>query len=302
MVFSFRAILAFAKRFQVRDHWIPVRNCNIASCTLNINLAKQQECQNSVPASSGTQQSPIDINTADSVYDPQLKPLKISYDPRNCLRLRNNGYFFQVEFEDSRDSSVISSGPLKNHYRLKQFHFHWGSKSDRGSEHTINNQVYPAELHLVHWNPVKCKNSDEAILSENGLAVVGVFLKLGKRHNSLQKLVDALPAVKHKDAAVDFFNFDPTCMIPPCSDYWTYPGSLTAPPLTECVTWIIMKDPIEVSIEQLAMFRSLFYTSIGEKQKNMVDNYRSVQPLLKRTVYSTIPSFRNSVSQQNAYT
>ncbi|XP_078400561.1 carbonic anhydrase 5A, mitochondrial isoform X3 [Cetorhinus maximus] len=259
MVFSFRAILAFAKRFQVRDHWIPVRNCNIASCTLNINLAKQQECQNSVPASSGTQQSPIDINTADSVYDPQLKPLKISYDPRNCLRLRNNGYFFQVEFEDSRDSSVISSGPLKNHYRLKQFHFHWGSKSDRGSEHTINNQVYPAELHLVHWNPVKCKNSDEAILSENGLAVVGVFLKLGKRHNSLQKLVDALPAVKHK-------------------------------------------DPIEVSIEQLAMFRSLFYTSIGEKQKNMVDNYRSVQPLLKRTVYSTIPSFRNSVSQQNAYT
>ncbi|XP_078400560.1 carbonic anhydrase 5A, mitochondrial isoform X2 [Cetorhinus maximus] len=270
MVFSFRAILAFAKRFQVRDHWIPVRNCNIASCTLNINLAKQQECQNSVPASSGTQQSPIDINTADSVYDPQLKPLKISYDPRNCLRLRNNGYFFQVEFEDSRDSSVISSGPLKNHYRLKQFHFHWGSKSDRGSEHTINNQVYPAEL--------------------------------GKRHNSLQKLVDALPAVKHKDAAVDFFNFDPTCMIPPCSDYWTYPGSLTAPPLTECVTWIIMKDPIEVSIEQLAMFRSLFYTSIGEKQKNMVDNYRSVQPLLKRTVYSTIPSFRNSVSQQNAYT
>ncbi|GCC30664.1 carbonic anhydrase 5A, mitochondrial isoform X1 [Chiloscyllium punctatum] len=297
MVFSFRAIFAFTKRFPGRYQWIPVRNCNLVSCTQNINTAKQQECQNPVTVSSGTRQSPIDINTAHCVYNPQLKPLKISYDPNNCLRLRNNGYFFQVDFEDSKDSSVISSGPLKNHYRLKQFHFHWGSKSDRGSEHTVNNQVYPAELHLVHWNPVKCNNSDEAILSEDGLAVIGVFLKLGKRHDRLQKLVDALPAVKHKDAAIEFLNFDPACMIPSCSDYWTYPGSLTSPPQTECVTWVIMKDPIEISPEQLATFRSLFYTSTGEKQKNMVDNYRPVQPLLKRTVYSTTSPFQNSVSQ-----
>ncbi|XP_067905400.1 carbonic anhydrase 5A, mitochondrial isoform X4 [Heterodontus francisci] len=245
MVISFRAIFAFVKRFPVRYHRILERNCSLVSCAQNINTAKQQEWQNPVSAPSGTRQSPIDINTAVSVHDPQLKPLKISYDPSNCLRLRNNGYFFQVEFEDCKDSSVISSGPLKNHYRLKQFHFHWGSKSDRGSEHTINNQVYPAELHLVHWNPVKCNNSDEAILSENGLAVIGVFLKLGRRHDSLQKLVDALPAVKHK----------------------------------------------------LAVFRSLFFTSVGEKQKHMVDNYRPLQPLLKRTVYSTIPSLHNGVSQ-----
>ncbi|XP_048461669.1 carbonic anhydrase 5B, mitochondrial-like isoform X2 [Rhincodon typus] len=262
MVFSFRVIFAFTKRFPVRYHWIPVRNCNFVSCTQNINTAKWQ---NPVTVSSGTRQSPIDINTADCVYDPQLKPLKISYDPNNCLRLRNNGYYFQVEFEDSRDSSVISGGPLKNQYRLKQFHFHWGSKSEQGSEHTVNNQVYPAEL--------------------------------GKKHYQLQKLIDALPAVKHKGSAIDFLNFDPACMIPSCSDYWTYPGSLTSPPLTECVTWVIMKDPIEISPEQLAAFRSLFYTSIGEKQKNMVDNYRPVQPLLKRTVYSTISPFQNSVSQ-----
>uniref|UniRef100_UPI00398E6A41 carbonic anhydrase 5A, mitochondrial isoform X3 n=1 Tax=Pristiophorus japonicus TaxID=55135 RepID=UPI00398E6A41 len=240
-----KAIFAFGKRFPIRLHWIPVRNCSLVSCTQNINTAKQQEWQTPMSLPSGIRQSPIDISSAGSVYDPQLKPLKISYDPSNCLRLTNNGYFFQVEFEDSKDSSVISNGPLKNHYRLNQFHFHWGAKSDRGSEHTVNNQVYPAELHLVHWNPVKCKNSDEAALSENGLAVIGVFLKLGRRHDGLQKLVDALPAVKHK----------------------------------------------------LAVFRSLFFTSVGEKQKPMVDNYRPLQPLLKRTVHSTIPPFRNRVSQ-----
>ncbi|XP_069757928.1 carbonic anhydrase 5A, mitochondrial isoform X2 [Narcine bancroftii] len=262
---------------------------------------EEQEWQKCTSATSGTRQSPIDINSAGSMYDPKLKPLQISYDPSSCLRLRNNGYFFQVDFEDSKDTSVISNGPLKNHYRLNQFHFHWGAENDRGSEHRVNSQVYPAELHLVHWNPVKYKNCDEAILRENGLAVIGVFLKLGRRHDGLQKLVDALPSVKYKDLAVDFFSFDPSCLIPSCSDYWTYSGSLTTPPLTESVTWIIMKDSVEVSLEQLAVFRSLFYTSSGEKQKYMVDNYRPLQPLLKRTVFTTIPPSHESGSQKNTH-
>ncbi|XP_072926276.1 carbonic anhydrase 5A, mitochondrial isoform X1 [Hemitrygon akajei] len=288
MGFSFKSIFAFAKRCPIRHIWIPIRNCNLASCTRNTK-PREQDWQNCTFASNGTRQSPINLSSDRSVYDPQLKPLEISYDPSSCLLLRNNGYFFQVEFEDSKDNSVISNGPLQNHYRLNQFHFHWGAENNRGSEHTVNNQVYPAELHLVHWNPVKYKNCDEAILSEGGLAVIGVFLKLGRRHDRLQKIVDALPAIKYKDSAIDFFNFDPGCLIPSCSDYWTYPGSLTTPPLTESVTWVIMKDPIEIGLEQLAVFRSLFSTAPGEKQKHMVDNYRQLQPLLKRTVYTTIP-------------
>lgn len=298
MVFSFTSVLAFTKRFPIRHAWIPVRNCNLASCT---HTETRKEWQNCTPVSNGARQSPIDLSSVRSVYDAQLEPLHISYDPNSCLRIRNNGYFFQVEFEDSKDNSVISNGPLKNQYRLKEFHFHWGAENDRGSEHTINNQFYPAELHLVHWNPVKYKNCDEAVLSENGLAVIGVFLKLGRRHDSLQKLVDALPAIKYKDSTVDFFNFDPISLIPSRSDYWTYPGSLTTPPLTESVTWVIMKDPIEINLEQLDVFRSLFSTVRGEQQKLMVDNYRSLQPLLKRTVYTTIPSSHENNSQQNTH-
>ncbi|XP_072926278.1 carbonic anhydrase 5A, mitochondrial isoform X3 [Hemitrygon akajei] len=256
MGFSFKSIFAFAKRCPIRHIWIPIRNCNLASCTRNTK-PREQDWQNCTFASNGTRQSPINLSSDRSVYDPQLKPLEISYDPSSCLLLRNNGYFFQVEFEDSKDNSVISNGPLQNHYRLNQFHFHWGAENNRGSEHTVNNQVYPAEL--------------------------------GRRHDRLQKIVDALPAIKYKDSAIDFFNFDPGCLIPSCSDYWTYPGSLTTPPLTESVTWVIMKDPIEIGLEQLAVFRSLFSTAPGEKQKHMVDNYRQLQPLLKRTVYTTIP-------------
>ena len=51
-----------------------------------------------------------------------------------------------------------------------------------------------------------------------------------------------------------FTNFDPVCLLPPCRDYWTYPGSLTVPPLLESVTWIILKQPINISSQQVHHF------------------------------------------------
>ncbi|XP_017715538.1 PREDICTED: carbonic anhydrase 5A, mitochondrial isoform X2 [Rhinopithecus bieti] len=98
-------------------------------------------------------------------------------------------------------TSGISGGPLENHYRLKQFHFHWGAVNEGGSEHTVDGHAYPAELHLVHWNSVKYRNYKEAVVGENGLAVIGVFLKLGVHHQTLQSLVDILPEIKHKLSA-----------------------------------------------------------------------------------------------------
>ncbi|XP_059009011.1 carbonic anhydrase 5A, mitochondrial isoform X2 [Mustela lutreola] len=118
----------------------------------------------SVPG--GTRQSPVNIRWRDSVYDPQLQPLRVSYAAASCLHVWNTGYFFQVEFDDSAEESGICGGPLENHYRLKQFHFHWGATDERGSEHTVDGRVYPAEL--------------------------------GARHEELQKLVRVLPEIKLK--------------------------------------------------------------------------------------------------------
>uniref|UniRef100_A0A8I3Q569 Carbonic anhydrase n=1 Tax=Canis lupus familiaris TaxID=9615 RepID=A0A8I3Q569_CANLF len=185
---------------------------------------------------------------------------------------------------------IIKGGPLEDNYRLKQFHFHWGAIDAWGSEHTVDSKCYPAELHLVHWNAVKFENFEDAALEEHGLAVIGVFLKLGKHHQELQKLVDTLPSIKHKDTLVEFGSFDPSCLMPACPDYWTYSGSLTTPPLSESVTWIIKKQPVEVDHDQLEQFRTLLFTSEGEKEKRMVDNFRPLQPLMNRTVRS---SFRH---------
>uniref|UniRef100_A0A6I8NPJ4 Carbonic anhydrase n=1 Tax=Ornithorhynchus anatinus TaxID=9258 RepID=A0A6I8NPJ4_ORNAN len=246
-----------------------------------------------LPIPGGARQSPIHIQRKGSVYDPHLKPLKINYDPSRCLHVRNTGYLFQVEFDDSTEESGISGGPLGNHYRLKQFHFHWGAVNDWGSEHSVDNQVYPAELHLVHWNSVQYRSYEEAVMGENGLAVIGVFLKLGAHHRGLQKLVDVLPQIKHKDTQVALDQFDPSCLLPSCPDYWTYSGSLTTPPLTESVTWIIKKKAIEVDQNQLAEFRMLLFSAFGEEEKKMVNNFRPLQPLMNRTVRSSFQKQRN---------
>uniref|UniRef100_A0A8C9JQ47 Carbonic anhydrase n=1 Tax=Panthera tigris altaica TaxID=74533 RepID=A0A8C9JQ47_PANTA len=239
----------------------------------------------SVPG--GTRQSPINIRCRDSVYDLRLKPLTVSYAAESCLYVWNTGYFFQVEFDDSTEGSGISGGPLENHYRLKQFHFHWGAVDAWGSEHTVDDRAYPAELHLVHWNAAKYRSYKEAVLGESGLAAIGVFLQLGAHREPLQKLVEVLPEVKHKGAQVAMGPFQPSCLLPACRDYWTYPGSLTTPPLTESVTWIILKEPVQVARNQLAAFRTLLFSAPGEEEKAMVNNYRPLQALMNRKVRSS---------------
>ncbi|XP_004842764.2 carbonic anhydrase 5A, mitochondrial isoform X3 [Heterocephalus glaber] len=235
----------------------------------------------------GTRQSPINIRRRDSVYDPQLPPLRASYSAASCQHVWNTGYLCQVEFDEASEGSGISGGPLENHYRLKQFHFHWGAGDARGSEHAVDDLTFPAELHLVHWNPSRYPSYREAVLGEKGLAVIAVFLQLGAPLQALQQLADVLPEIKHKDAQVALGPFDPSCLLPACRDYWTYAGSLTTPPLSESVTWIVHKQPIEVAPSQLSAFRTLLFSAPGEEEEAMVNNYRPLQPLMDREVRSS---------------
>ncbi|XP_061522249.1 carbonic anhydrase 1-like [Phycodurus eques] len=239
----------------------------------------------SFPIADGPRQSPIDIEPGLASFDGSLKPLSLKYDPGTCLEILNNGHSFQVTFLDDQDSSVLSGGPVSGVYRLKQFHFHWGASDDRGSEHTVAGNKYPAELHLVHWN-TKYANFGEAASKPNGLAVVGVFLQIGNENASLQKVLDTFGAIKTKGKQTTFTGFDPSSLLPARLDYWTYEGSLTTPPLLESVTWIVCKDPIGVSSAQMDKFRGLLFSAEGEPECCMVDNYRPPQPLKGRQVRS----------------
>ncbi|XP_029004026.1 carbonic anhydrase 1-like [Betta splendens] len=237
----------------------------------------------SFPIANGDRQSPIDIVPGNASHDPGLKPLKLKYDPSTCLEILNNGHSFQVTFADDTDSSTLTDGPISGTYRLKQFHFHWGATDDRGSEHTVQGAKFPAELHLVHWN-TKYASFGEAVNKPDGLAVVGVFLKIGNENAHLQKLIDKFSVITNAKTQTTFVDFNPATLLPGCLDYWTYLGSLTTPPLYESVTWIVLKHQITVSSAQMAKFRTLLFSSNGEAPCCMENNYRPPQPLKGRVV------------------
>uniref|UniRef100_A0A2I3RZR1 Carbonic anhydrase n=1 Tax=Pan troglodytes TaxID=9598 RepID=A0A2I3RZR1_PANTR len=236
------------------------------------------------PIANGNNQSPVDIKTSETKHDTSLKPISVSYNPATAKEIINVGHSFHVNFEDNDNRSVLKGGPFSDSYRLFQFHFHWGSTNEHGSEHTVDGVKYSAELHIAHWNSAKYSNLAEAASKADGLAVIGVLMKVGEANPKLQKVLDALQAIKTKGKRAPFTNFDPSTLLPSSLDFWTYPGSLTHPPLYETVTWIICKESISVSSEQLAQFRSLLSNVEGDNAVPMQHNNRPTQPLKGRTV------------------
>uniref|UniRef100_A0A8C6Z0Y4 Carbonic anhydrase n=1 Tax=Nothoprocta perdicaria TaxID=30464 RepID=A0A8C6Z0Y4_NOTPE len=236
------------------------------------------EWYKSYPVAQGNRQSPIDIVSAKAVYDPGLKPLNISYESCTSLNISNNGHSVMVEFEDADDKTAISGGPFENPFRLKQFHFHWGTKPSQGSEHTVDGKPFPSELHLVHWNARKYATFGEAAAAPDGLAVIGVFLEV-----RIAKIKIKL-SFFFQGTKAQFRSFNPKCLLPLSLDYWTYPGSLTTPPLNESVTWIVLKESVKISEKQLEKFRTLLFTSEEDQRIQMVNNFRPPQPLRGRVV------------------
>ncbi|KAH7941998.1 hypothetical protein HPB49_019395 [Dermacentor silvarum] len=184
----------------------------------------------------------------------------------------------------------IRGGPLQHDYQLDRLHAHWSKNSETGSEHAVDGKYYAGELHLVHFNAELYKSFSEAAPSEQGLAVLAVFLKEGAPHPQLKGIVDCIPYITYKGMECALQQpLDFVSLIPAGSSYWTYEGSLTTPPWYENVTWIVYKQPIEVSPEQLVVFRKLMsYEERVDPQKStdgpIDSNVRPIQPLNRRVV------------------
>jgi len=239
---------------------------------------------NNFPDAGGLRQSPIDIIPEFAVYDENLAdtPLSITYTPEDNLQLENPGLSFKANI--SKDC-VLTGGPLgSTKYKLVQFHFHWGQEINKGSEHTVKGEMYPCELHLVHYNADKYSSFAEAVKESDGLSVLGVFLKVGSEHPGFQTLAENASKVNGKGKKENSgASFCPSCLLPAnTANYWTYEGSLTTPPCYESVQWIVFQDPIEVSEKQLGALRSLCCDD--ECCKPIPDNYRPPVPLGKRVL------------------
>jgi carbonic anhydrase len=146
---------------------------------------------------------------------------------------------------DNGHTVQVTVGPgnyisLQNRtFELLQFHFH------RPSEERINGKSFEMVVHLVH------KDAD------GKLAVIAVLLERGKAQSMIQTVWNNLPLEKH-EVVTPSVVLDVNELLPARRDYFTYMGSLTTPPCTEGVLWMVMKQPVEASPAQMAIFSRLY--------------------------------------------
>lgn len=196
--------------------------------------------------SAGRVQSPINLTAAalsdlaDPVFTYQSSPLSET----------NNGHTAQASY--AAGSSLQVDGKI---YQLLQFHFH------SASEHTIDGAHTPLEVHLVHQ------------AADGSLAVVGLLVEEGSSHPAFDAVLAAIPVEEGVIVSPEGIKVNANDFLPAQRTTYRYEGSLTTPPCSEGVTWLIMTQKIQLSAEQIAQYVSLF-----------PGTNRPIQPLNERTL------------------
>uniref|UniRef100_A0A8C0W9B2 Alpha-carbonic anhydrase domain-containing protein n=1 Tax=Castor canadensis TaxID=51338 RepID=A0A8C0W9B2_CASCN len=123
------------------------------------------------------------------------------------------------------------------------------------------------QLHLIHWNSTLFGSIDEAVGKPHGIAIIALFVQIGKEHIGLKAVTEILQDIQYKGKSKTIPCFNPNTLLPDplLRDYWVYEGSLTIPPCSEGVTWILFRYPLTIS--QLQGGRQQSCGTLEEKWK-----------------------------------
>ena len=199
----------------------------------------------------GRRQSPIAI---EHTTPRALPALEFDYHPVRPV-LAHDGHTLRVRV--ARGSALVVGG---ERYALQQVHFHTPG-GDR-----VGGETFPLSAHLLHRGP------------KGQLLAVALMFRLGQPHPLLERLFSRIPASGASVAGEGVPPVNPADLLPAQRGYYRYVGSETAPPCTEGVDWIILRQPVEVSAAQLALWKSRF-----------ADNMRAAQPQNGRPVLESLP-------------
>lgn len=198
-----------------------------------------------ITCSTGKNQSPVNLTGMTHGY---LRPIKVNYKAGGN-EILNNGHTVQVNYASGSSINIDNK-----EFELKQFHFH------SPSENTIEGRSYPMEAHFVHAD------------KDGNLAVIAVMFKEGRHNEELEKAWSQMPAQagdKHAFASL----LDANRLLPG-GQYYRFNGSLTTPPCTEGVRWMVMKRIQSASREQIERFMKVMQHP----------NNRPVQPVNARLI------------------
>lgn len=196
----------------------------------------------------GKRQSPINIEESATLQGP-AEPLGFNYTASGGSVV-NNGHTIQVDLQG--DNTLTVRGSV---YKLLQFHFH------TPSEEQVNYRNYAMVAHLVHKN------------NEGQLAVVAVLLDAGVANTLINTVWTYMPLDTQDRVRLPTGIIDMNELLPKNQRYYQFIGSLTTPPCTEGVLWMVLKTPTQLSREQIRLFQQLF-----------PNNARPVQPVNGRAV------------------
>ena len=194
----------------------------------------------------GSKQSPINIQTKN--LPRHQETLKFNYKTSE-LHEMNNGHTVQISHKSGCNVALNNRT-----FKLRQFHFH------EPSEHHIDGNKYPMEMHFVH------QDEDGQIL------VIAVMMEVGPEHPALKNIWAWLPAQVGKESSFPI-NANLREILPENTQHYRYSGSLTTPPCSEGVQWLVLTKPVKVSEQSLQKFLKI----IG-------NNARPVQPLGNRRI------------------
>lgn len=194
----------------------------------------------------GKNQSPINLT---GFIESDLKPIGIHYEAGG-KEIINNGHTVQVNFTPGSKISVDGHG-----FELKQYHFH------APSENHINGKSYPMEAHLVHADV------------NGNLAVIAVMFVEGKANQSITKAWSHMPGKAGGKRSLSA-GVSAEGILPSNRDCYRFNGSLTTPPCSEGVWWLVMKEPVTASKDQIEKFVQVLHHP----------NNRPIQPVNARPV------------------
>ncbi|KAK2588630.1 hypothetical protein KPH14_006398 [Odynerus spinipes] len=237
-------------------------------------------------------QSPVDLKTIDT-WTQKFPPLLLTgyWLKKGRAVMTNTGQTVNIELTNQTKTPYLRGGPLKHdQFLFKNVQFRWGPTDTRGAEHTIDSLWYSMEAQALHWNS-RYGSIERCYDKPDGIAILSYLMQVvgckGMPDNPIiSRVTDHLTKIKKMGSSIEV---TPDClwwMLQGCASpgYFTYPGSLTVPPYSECVIWMIFSQSIKISSRQLQAFRSIY----DYKWNPIVNNYRPQQHLCgRRVLYAT---------------
>jgi len=210
---------------------------------------------------SAKRQSPIDI-PKQSAPQKEFPLLKLKNQRKTTWTLENTGNHAKMTIGSDADVPILSGGPMQGEYKFDHFIFHWGDKAGEGSEHSYDGANFEGEIHYQFSAQGEPAEGDDEIV----ILCLNMKMKSDGGKTSMMMIQEKLPDVSEHKATAEIPNMDFFRIMNACfqeSDYFTYQGSLTHPPCTENVRYVVFEKPGEFSNVMFDSFRA-FKSEEGE--------------------------------------